>query len=66
MLLLVLESCAVTRACLDSQVYEEICRHPRAANTGGNRGAGIGWIRFVLGYDWEEVTGDGDLRLAVE
>jgi hypothetical protein len=29
-------------------------------------GAGIGWIRLVVGYDWDEVTGDGDLRLAAE
>jgi hypothetical protein len=28
MLFLVLESCAVTRACLDWQIYEELCRHP--------------------------------------
>ena len=28
MLFLVLEACAVTRACLDGQAYEELCRHP--------------------------------------
>jgi hypothetical protein len=28
MLFLVLETCAVTRACLDDQAYEELCRHP--------------------------------------
>jgi hypothetical protein len=28
MLFLVLEACAVTRACLDNQAYEELCRHP--------------------------------------
>jgi hypothetical protein len=140
MLFLVLESCAVTRACLDSQVYQEICRHPElrtleetgrhvlselAATVGVGQGSAIaedepgregiptveepkrwrqryestlyrlresgvrlstdmeaGWREYrhrrhgwelelagfalYLGYDWEEVTGDGDLRLAVE
>ena len=28
MLFLVLESCAVIRACLDDQAYQELCRHP--------------------------------------
>jgi hypothetical protein len=28
MLFLVLEACAVTRACLDGQAYGELCRHP--------------------------------------
>jgi hypothetical protein len=28
MLFLVLEACAVTRACLDSEAYAELCRHP--------------------------------------
>ena len=28
MLFLVLEACAVTRACLDGQAYEKLCRHP--------------------------------------
>lgn len=28
MLFLVLEACAVTRACLDGEAYEELCRHP--------------------------------------
>ena len=28
MLFLVLEACAVTRACLDSRAYEDLCRHP--------------------------------------
>jgi hypothetical protein len=140
MLFLVLESCAVTRACLDTQVYEELCRHPElrtleetgrhvlselARMVGVGRGVDIaenepgragvptieeperwrqryestlrrlrdsgvrlpvdtemGWREYrhrrhawelelaafalYLGYDWEEVTGDGDLRLAVE
>jgi hypothetical protein len=31
-------------------------------------GAGVSRIRlvFYLGYDWDEVTGDGDLHLAAE
>jgi len=66
MLFLVLESCAVTRACLDIQVYEENLSAPGAANTGGNRELELAGFAFYLGYDWEEVTGDGDLRLAVE
>jgi hypothetical protein len=139
-LFLLLESCAVTRACLDSQAYPELCRHPElrtleetgrhvlselAATVGVGQGAAIaedepgregipiveeparwrlryegtlrrlrdagvrlptdleagwreyrhrrhGWeldlaaLALYLGYDWEEVTGDGDLRLAVE
>jgi Ion channel len=139
-LFLVLESCAVTRACLDSQVYQELCLHPElrtleetgrhvlselAKMVGVSRGVDIaedepgregiptveeperwhqryestsrrlrdagvrlpddieaGWREYrhrrhgwelelaafslYLGYDWEEVTGDGDLRLAVE
>ncbi len=139
-LFLLLESCAVTRACLDSQAYAELCRHPElrtleetgrhvlselAATVGVGQGAAIaedepgregipiveeparwrlryegtlrrlrdagvrlptdleagwreyrhrrhGWeldlaaLALYLGYDWEEVTGDGDLRLAVE
>jgi hypothetical protein len=28
MLFLVLEACAVSRACLDGQAYEALCRHP--------------------------------------
>ncbi|MBV9642365.1 MAG: two pore domain potassium channel family protein [Verrucomicrobia bacterium] len=140
MLFLVLEACAVTRACLDTQAYEALCRHPElrtleetgrhvlselAAAVGVGKGAAIaddepgregvptieeperwrqryegtlrrlrtagvrlpadleagwreyrhrrhGWelelARFALylGYDWDEVTGDGDLRLAAE
>jgi hypothetical protein len=140
MLFLVLEACAVTRACLDSQAYEELCRHPElrtlektgrhvlselAAAVGVGRGTAIaedepgrervptveeparwrqryestlrrlreadvrlpadmeaGWREYrhrrhgwelelagfalYLGYDWDEVTGDGDLRLAAE
>jgi hypothetical protein len=140
MLFLVLEVCAVTRACLDGQAYEELCRHPElrtleetgrhilselATTVGVGQGTAIaedepgregvpivaepvrwrqryeatlrrlleagvrlpadteaGWREYrrrrhgwqlelagfalYLGYDWEEVTGDGDLRLAVE
>jgi hypothetical protein len=140
MLFLVLEACAVTRACLDSQAYEELSRHPElraleetgrhvlselatavevgrgtdiSENEPGREGvptvkeparwrqryqntlrrlqeAGIrlpaemeaGWREYrhrrdgwelelagfalYLGYDWDEVTGDGDLRLAAE
>ena len=138
MLFLVLEACAVTRACLDGQAYEEICRHPElrileetgrhvlsalAATVGVGKGTAIaedepgregvptveeparwrqryeatlrqlrgpgvrlpadmeaGWREYrhrrhgwelelagfalYLGYDWDEVTGDADLRLA--
>ena len=140
MLFLVLEACAVTRACLDDQAYEELCRHPElrtleetgrhvlselATAVGVVRGTAIaedepgregvptveeparwrqryqgtvrrlrdagvrlpadmeaGWREYrhrrhgwelelagfalYLGYDWDEVTGDGDLRLAAE
>jgi hypothetical protein len=140
MLFLVLEACAVTRACLDDQAYEELCRHPElrtleetgrhvlselATAVGVVRGTAIaedepsregvptveeparwrhryqdtvrrlrdagarlpadteaGWREYrrrrhgwelelagfalYLGYDWDEVTGDGDLLLAVE
>jgi Ion channel len=140
MLFLVLEVCAVIRACLDSQAYEELCRHPElrtlektghlvlselATAVGVGRGAAIaedepgregvptaeeparwhqryentlrrlqgagvrlpndreaswreyrqrrrGWelelaaFALYLGYDWDAVTGDGDLRLAAE
>lgn len=140
MLFLVLEACAVTRACLDGQAYEELCRHPElrtleetsrhvlselATAVGVGQGAAMaedepgregvptveeplrwrqryegtlrrlleagvrppadtkaGWREYhrrrhgwelelagfalYLGYDWEEVTGDGDLRLAAE
>jgi Ion channel len=139
-LFLVLEACAVTRACLDDQAYEELCRHPElrtleetgrhvlselATAVGVVRGTAIaedepgregvptveeparwrqryegtvrrlrdagvrlpadmvaGWREYrhrrhgwelelagfalYLGYDWDEVTGDGDLRLAAE
>ena len=138
MLFLVLEACAVTRACLDGQAYEELCRHPElrtleetarhvlselAAAVGVGRGTAIaedepgreavptveeptrwrkryedtlrrlraagirppadmeaGWHQYrhrrhgwelelaafalYLGYDWDEVTGDGGLRAA--
>ena len=138
MLFLVLEACAVTRACLDGQAYEELCQHPElrtleetgrhvltelATAVGVGRGKAIaedepgregvptveeparwrqryqgtlrrlldagvrlpadmeaGWREYrhrrhrwelelagfalYLGYDWDEVTGDGDLRLA--
>ncbi|HXM03441.1 MAG TPA: potassium channel family protein [Chthoniobacterales bacterium] len=138
MLFLVL--CAVTRACLDGEAYEEVCRHPElrtlertglhvlselATAVGVGRGAAIaedepgrdgvptaeeparwrqryestlrqlqeagvrlpadmetGWREYrrrrrgwelelagfalYLGYDWDEVTGDGDLRLAAK
>jgi hypothetical protein len=140
MLFLVLEASSVIRACLNSQAYEELCRHPElrtleetgrhvlselAATVGLGRGTAIaedepgregvptlegsarlrqryegtlrrlreagvrlptdtdmgwqeyrrsrhGWelelARFALylGYDWDEVTGDGDLRVAAE
>jgi Ion channel len=140
MLFLVLETCAVTRACLDDQAYEELCRHPElrtldetarhvlselASAVGVGRGTAIaedepgregvptveeparwrrrfedtlrrlrkarvrlasdsekGWREYgrrrhgwelelagfalFLGYDWDEVTGDGGLRLAAE
>jgi Ion channel len=140
MLFLVLEACAVTRACLDGQAYEELCQHPElrtleetgrhvlselATAVGVGRGKAIaedepgregvptveeparwrqryqgtlcrlldagvrlpadteaGWREYrhrrhrwelelagfalYLGYDWDEVTGDGDLRLAAE
>ena len=140
MLFLVLEACAVTRACLDGQSYEELCQHPGlrtleetgrhvltelATAVGVGRGKAIaedepgregvptveeparwrqryqgtlrrlldagvrlpadmeaGWREYrhrrhrwelelagfalYLGYDWDEVTGDGDLRLAAE
>ena len=140
MLFLVLEACAVIRACLDGQAYEELCRHPelrtleetgrhvltelatavgvsqghsyRRRRTGARGGAHrrraralattlqatmrrlrdaevllaadmeAGWREYrrrrhgwelelagfalYLGYDWDEVTGDGDLRLAAE
>jgi hypothetical protein len=140
MLFLLLETCAVTRSCLDTLAYQDLCRHPElrtleetgrhvlselAATVGVSRGAVIaddepgrggvpivdeperwrkrydstlrrlhdsgirltadveaGWREYryrrhawelelagfalYLGYDWEEVTGDGDLRLAVE
>jgi hypothetical protein len=140
MLFLVLEACAVTRACLDDQAYEELCRNPElrtleetgrhvlselatavgvvrgtviAEDEPGREGvptveeparwrqryegtvrrlrdAGVrlpadmvaGWREYrhrrhgwelevagfalYLGYDWDEVTGDGDLRLAAE
>jgi hypothetical protein len=140
MLFLVLEACAVTRACLDGQAYEDLCRHPElrtleetgrhvlselAAAVGVGRGTAIaedepgregvptteeparwrqryedtlhrlrgagvrlpadreaGWREYrrrrhgwelelagfalFLGYDWDEVTGDGDLRAAAE
>jgi hypothetical protein len=140
MLFLVLEACAVTRACLDGQVYQELCRHPElrtleetarhvlselAAVVGVGRGTAIaedepgregvptleeparwrqryqdtlhrlraagvrppvdmeaGWQQYrhrrhgwelelagfalYLGYDWDEVTGDGDLQVAAE
>jgi hypothetical protein len=138
MLFLVLEVCAVTRACLDGKVYADLCRHPElhtlektgrqvlselAIAVGVGRGAAIaedepgregvptaeeparwhqryentlrrlqragvrlpgdreaGWREYrhrrrgwelelaafalYLGYDWDEVTGDGDLRVA--
>ena len=138
MLFLVLEACAVTRACLDGQAYEELCQHPElrtleetgrhvlselATAVGVGRGtviaedepsregvptveepvrwrqryqgtlrrlldAGVrlpadmeaGWREYrhrrhrwelelagfalYLGYDWDEVTGDGDLCMA--
>ena len=138
MLFLVLEACAVTRACLDGQAYKELCQHPElrtleetgrhvlselATAVGVGRGKAIaedepgregvptveeparwreryqgtlcrlmdagvrlpadmeaGWREYrhrrhrwelelagfalYLGYDWDEVTGDGDLRLA--
>jgi hypothetical protein len=140
MLFLVLEACAVTRSCLDSQAYEGLCRHPDlrtleetgrhvlselAATVGVSRGTaiaedepgregvptveeparwrqryedslrrlrgagvrlpsdvGAGWREYqrrrhgwelelaafalYLGYDWDEVTGDGGLGLATE
>jgi hypothetical protein len=140
MLFLVLETCAVTRACLDGQAYEELCRHPElrtleetgrqvlselAAAVGVGQGTAIaedepgregvptveepvrwrrryestlqrlqhagvrapsdreaGWREYrrrrhgwelelagfalYLGYDWDEVTGDGGLRMAAE
>jgi hypothetical protein len=140
MLFLVLEACAVTRACLVDQAYEELCRNPElrtleetgrhvlselATAVGVVRGTAIaedepgregvstveeparwgqryqgtvrrlrdagvrlpadmveGWREYrhrrhgwelelagfalYLGYDWDEVTGDGDLRLAAE
>ena len=140
MLFLVLELCAVTRASLDNQAYEELCRHPElrtleetgrhvlselATTVGVGQGAAIaedepgregvptideparwrlryestlrrlqgagvrppidveaGWQEYrrhrhgwelelagfalYLGYDWDEVSGDGDLRLAAE
>jgi hypothetical protein len=140
MLFLVLEACAVTRACLDGQAYKEPCQHPElrtleetgrhvlselATAVGVGRGKAIaedepgregvptveeptrwreryqgtlcrlldagvrlpadmeaGWRQYrhrrhrwelelagfalYLGYDWDEVTGDGDLRLAAE
>ncbi|MBV9997610.1 MAG: two pore domain potassium channel family protein [Verrucomicrobia bacterium] len=140
MLFLVLEGCAVTRACLDSQAYEDLCRHPElrtleetgrhvlselAVAVGVGRGTAIaedepgresvptteeparwrhryedtlrrlkgagvrlpsdpeaGWREYrrrrhgwelelagfalFLGYDWDEVTGDSDLRTAAE
>jgi hypothetical protein len=140
MLFLVLEACAVTRACLDGRAYEDLCRHPElrtleetgrhvlselAAAVGVGRGTAIaedepgregvptieeparwrqryedtlhrlrgagvrlpadpeaGWREYrrrrhgwelelagfalFLGYDWDEVTGDGDLRAAAE
>ena len=136
MLFLVLEACAVTRACLDGQAYEELCQHSElrtleetgrhvlselATAVGVGRGKAIaedepgregvptveeparwrqryqgtlcrlldagvrlpadieaGWREYrhrrhrwelelagfalYLGYDWDEVTGDGDLR----
>src|ERR1700722_2167778 len=138
MLFLVLEACAVTRSCLDSQAYEELCRHPElrtleetgrhvlselATTVGVGQGTAIaedepgragvptieepvrwrqryestlrrlqgagvrlpsdiqaGWREYrrrrhgwelelagfalYLGYDWDEVTGDGGLRMA--
>ena len=140
MLFLVLEVCAVTRASLDSQAYEELDRHPElrtleetgrhvlselASTVGVGQGTAIaedepgrdgvptideparwrqryestlrrlqdagvrlptdieaGWQEYrrrrhdwelelagfalYLGYDWDEVSGDGDLRLAAE
>jgi hypothetical protein len=140
MLFLVLEVCAVTRACLDAQAYADLSRHPElrtleetgrhvlselAATVGvGNgmavaedepgreavptvdeparwrrryegtlrqlRRAGVrlpvdqeaGWREYrhrrhgwelqlagfalYLGYDWDEITGDDNLRLAAE
>jgi hypothetical protein len=140
MLFLVLEACAVTRACLDGQAYEALCRHPElrtleetgrhvlselavAVGVGKDtaidddepgregvptveeperwrqryestlrrlREAGVrlpadlqaGWREYrrrrhgwelelarfslYLGYDWDEITGDSDLRLAAE
>jgi hypothetical protein len=140
MLFLVLEACAVTRACLDRHAYEELCRHPElrtleetarhvlselATAVGVGRGTAIaedepgragvptfeeparwrqryedtlrrlraagvrlpadteaGWQQYrhrrhgwelelagfalYLGYDWDEVTGDGSLHIAAE
>jgi hypothetical protein len=140
MLFLVLEACAVTRACLDGQAYEELCRHPElrtleetgrhvlselATAVGVGQGTAIaedepgrdgvptveeparwrqryqgtlrrlrdagvrlpagleaGWGEYrhrrhgwelelagfalYLGYDWDEVTGDGNMSVATE
>jgi hypothetical protein len=140
MLFLVLEVCAVTRACLDREAYDQLCQHPElrtleetarhvlselATAVGVGRGTAIaedepgregvptleeparwrqryedtlrqlkgatvrppsdpeaGWREYrrrrhgwelelasfalYLGYDWDEVTGDGGLRVAAD